>query len=206
MRKVASALVLLSLVAATEPNPVKREDDRHTRSYWEKPSAQTYVAIGKFADCILLYRFADAKTLLELPVDSPRTEGFGKALATSSSGCLTNPGLGLRSQVFRWSLIEALYRRDVLKRGRPPSVALGGDAGSIDRAKCVVGRDPVGADAILRTSPGSRQQFAAIAALAPIASACGLARPTSLPESQVMRFQIAEAMYRYRLRSPGTIQ
>ena len=198
MKKAASALVLLSLLAATEPKPVKKEDDRHTRTYWENASARTYVAIDKFADCIVRYRFVDVKTLLALPVDSPRVDSFGRALATTSGECLAAAGLGFQVQVFRWSLIESLYRRDLLKRGGPPSIALGGDAGQIDGAKCVVARAPALSEAILRTSPGSKQQAAAMKLIAPAASDCGLEQPRSLSATQHIRFQLAEDLYRYR--------
>jgi hypothetical protein len=157
--------------------------------------------IRAFAQCIANERLPDVKAFLALPDNSPRIRELGTSLAMGSgSECSPYVFMTTHASQLRYALIEVLYNRDFRGSGSPSAV-LGDDAGVIDVAKCIVKAAPSEADQLIATAPASKQQKAAFKELASYAQTCGVELPVNDAGQQLLRFQIAEALYRLRSAS-----
>ena len=198
------SLLVTATLLATCSSTVAAAEPEETRLWpgvrWEKANRSTYVGINEFAACVVERRLVDVKTLLEFPHDSPKVDGFGTALASTSPGCLTIIAMRLSSSMFRGALIEALYKKDFGK-GRPgePSARLGEAGPQLELAKCIVRKSFVTSEELLKTLPASPAQKKVFQVLEPVVSSCVSTTGEEITRPQQLRFEIAEALYRARL-------
>jgi hypothetical protein len=173
---------------------------------WESADREVYQGIKDYAECAVEVRPIEVKTFLALPAGSPQAHDAAAALAESTQRCMSIIVVRMSGPAFRGPLIEALYRRDFQRAATgKATVRLSSEDAALQLAKCVTRADEQTADQLLRTPPASREQTQVFRQLAPVFEAC---RPSASPpkDAQILRYQIAEALYRQRSGEGSTLQ
>jgi len=170
---------------------------QHVR--WE-PSASAEKVLHQVARCVVAKRPDQAQNVI---LSSPETADAPRRLVQvlTQSGCTQNVGISFKmhNNILRGQLAEQLY----LASGEQAPVALPiataamAAQTSFELGKCVAARDPVAADAFVRSARRSREETAAFQRIVPAINSCAGHAKLSLSGAEIHGV-IAEGLYRMR--------
>ena len=209
MRRAAhwtlAGLLVLSSARSAAQLPVVRESEMG-----RKGSTKAFRNLDDFAACVVKRGSADAATFLGSDFPPKHMDSGGFFLANKYDHCLRGTFLlSIQPPYLRGALIEAQYHRlsDGLPGERP--IALGHVTGSEEQlpsalAECLVRAQPEASKRLLDTRAGSPEQSAVFNSYGADFATCANASRVSNAPPQLLRYQIAEALYRKAAANPAT--
>lgn len=171
------------------------------------PAAQAQDAEGPaaFAKCTIAADRAAATALLAAPFGSSESKSAVRTLADKKNACGAVIGKDRGEDVVRGAIAQQLYTESYAAApaaltGDPAPFQGSGNPALVqyDLARCAVTRDPVAADALIRTTAGSAEERAALGA---VVSAVGRCTPggAKIGFTKVqLRAGVAEGLWLYR--------
>lgn len=190
-------------VFASMANPFDRMITGPSRPSDAEKQLAFEVQARDFAECVVGAEPQKARQLLALEPQSRAQANLLRTIAYSRDGC--SASARARDTFMRGVLAEQIYLRDFPARieARPPATAAfvsspWRDLALYDYAACVVGRDPAGADTVLRADPRSKTENSAYAAIMPALSSCIAGGATVQMDRTALRGYLAEALYSHR--------
>ena len=166
-----------------------------------KSSPKAFVGLQRFASCALKYGRSSIGRYLAMPFPSPEGQTAATEVMEDYSICLDTEAFRGRVEYVRGAFIEAAYQSHL---GTPGALKIA--LGEVDPdhhygrylrlAQCVLDRSAEGAAMVLRTRPASNEQASAFKAIDPVVQTCAKAQQLQPTATQLLRFAIAEALYR----------
>ncbi|HEX8216956.1 MAG TPA: hypothetical protein VF577_05785 [Allosphingosinicella sp.] len=183
------------------------------------PDALAVMYLREWSDCVVMMNRARSVALLATPLNSPEQSVILNQLTghrfTRRTVCARFRTMRVDNLVLRGAIAEALARWEERRRrsagpldaAAPPAAAGGRAAVLAQMGRCVVERDPDGAERIMATRPGSRASRQALAAISDRIDAC---LPPTLRARRIhpltLRGAIGEPYYlRKRNREAGPL-
>jgi hypothetical protein len=170
---------------------------------------KAFVSLLFYARCAVDAERGLAAKFLRVDYTPKNWSGPSEDLVAGAGLCASDvAALKLTFPYLRGALIEALYDEDVLKDSGKQLIPLGGLAPGTAGAPpmlgdCVVNRKPVQGAAMLKTNIASADEAKVIAALRPTIDQCARERNVKSVYPEMLRFQIAEELYRRQLLAAG---
>ena len=189
-------------VAAQLPVVLKSEMGR-------KGSRKAFKNLDDFATCVVKRGNADVSIFLAADFPPKHMDSGGIFLADKYDSCLRGTFLlSIHPPYLRGALIEAEYHRLAGGSADQHPITLGHvGATEVDLppalAECLARSQPEVAKHLLETRAGSAEQAAAFAAFGPAFTTCARAAGVNQAAPQLLRYQIAEAMYRKLTEGPA---
>jgi hypothetical protein len=189
---VATLCVLAGAsVQARMPGGTSPQARPHAADGW-KGNPQAEDRLWDFARCAVRRDRKLSAWVLETPPLAPEAQRRTLTLFTVSRCTDVAGSIKMKNDVVRWALAEQLYVGG--GSGAPVAVAAG-DGYAL--GACVARREPVRADAFVRTSRRSAGEKTALAALVPAINACSGKARMQLSGAE-MHGVLGEALYRMR--------
>jgi hypothetical protein len=211
MRRLALVLMAASTPAlALDPLEGSRSGTT-TQGYIR--GQEVWSSLGDFGRC---YAASERKDALRLVATRPgsveEAQTYKELFGKSDQSCLGSiTELRVSYLMVRGAIAEGLYKKKVLV---PQELAVAA-APSVDQVRsmsdaalCYVGSHSDEARSLVNgTEPGSNKEFAAMTALFPAFAACvpPAAREKMRVEATLIRFRIAEAMWKLGMTPDGTV-
>lgn len=194
-----SAAFVAILAAISQP---VHAEPSFTPGWGKQGSPQAFAMLTTYAKCVV--HTERGLTAKFLAFNFPSKDRSRKAYdLVSGAGLCYDHDLKLDFQFMRGALIEALYTADILNHSGKPLLALGTSAADkndvpppTELARCIVRRRPDQSAAVLKAPIASPQQAQAIAALEPDLGECARETGTRPTFAELLRYQIAEELYR----------
>jgi hypothetical protein len=167
-----------------------------------KGSQKAFANLDDFANCVVKRGDADVSTYLAADFPPKHMDSGGMFLADKYDSCLRGTFLlSINPPYFRGALIEAKYHRLEADSGNESPTTLGHVNGAeatlpAALAECLVRSQPETAKRLLDTRPGSAEQTAAFVSFGADLFTCSNASGVSSAPPQLLRYQIAEGLYR----------
>jgi hypothetical protein len=197
-RRALIGLLMLSIsVSAAAQLPVVLQSEMG-----RKGSQRAFKNLDEFATCVVKRGNADVSIFLAADFPPKHMDSGGIFLANKYDSCLRGTFLmSIHPPYLRGALIEAEFHRLAAGSRDAHPIALGHvGATEVDLppalAECLVRAQPEVAKRLLETRAGSPEQGAAFAAFDPAFTTCARAAGVNQTAPQLLRYQIAEAMYR----------
>lgn len=165
-------------------------------------SSKAFVNLATYAQCVIKHERKAVLAFLSLDYPSADWRERGQQLASETTFCLRNTALlSLNPSYMRGALIEAAYHHDRTagKTSRPATL---GSALVIDPkftpalAECLVQKRRDSVDRLLSTPIASPAQRDAFLGLEPDLGTCARQVKVTTYNPEILRFQIAEHLYR----------
>lgn len=174
-----------------------------------KGDPRAFSSLAFYANCVVDAERGLTVKFLAKDYTPKNREGPTEDLLVGAGLCMADiPALKLTFEYLRGALIEAAYDKDVLKKSGKPFMALGASlpekASSPPAiAHCIVDRRPSEAAALLNTVISSDGQARAIRQLEPDLDECVRSTNSKSVFPEILRFQIAEELYRRAANRPS---
>jgi hypothetical protein len=209
MRRAAywtlAGLLMVSSAMSAAQLPVVRQSEMG-----RKGSAKAFRNLDDFAACVVKHGNADTATFLGSDFPPKHMDSGGMFLANKYDNCLRGTFLlSMHPPYLRGALIEAEYHRLSSGTASERPIALGRVTGADEElpsalAECLVRAQPEASKRLLDTQPASPEQNAAFNAYGADFTTCARASGVTTAPPQLLRYQIAEALYRRAAANPAT--
>lgn len=201
-RLCAWLCVAVAGAAAAQPQPKAPPSPlfRSPYDFGRKGDAKAFTNLMRYAACAAHLERGVAAKFLAVSYPSKDRDGQVQDLIVGSGLCAEGP-VKLEFDYLRGALIEAFYDEDILRRSGKPMIKLGTSAPNKTSspstlAHCVVNRRPGAAAELLKTKISFPEQGKAVAQLQPDVDQCVRETKEGISFPELLRFQIAEELYR----------
>jgi hypothetical protein len=209
MMRRAQFLMSCFAAACLIASPVSAEDRKPPSPIFSFPfdwgaagDPKAYGTLMNYAKCIVHVQRGQTSKFLKIDFKFGNRLGFVEDLVEGTGLCAADL-IALRGDFdyFRGALIEALYDEDILGKLGKPLIVLGTSVPEkasfpSPLARCIVGRRPQESAALLRTKVASADQGRAFVLLKPDIDECAKQTKSTASSAELIRFQIAEELYR----------
>lgn len=172
-------------------------------------NTNAYKATLDYAGCLLGERGAEVRAFLAATPESAEAKAAEARVGAAGSTCAVGEAR-TGTKVLRGALAERSY---LATYAAPPAATVGtvpfeasgeSDLVDYDISRCTAMRDPVGADAMVRSGLRSPEEKAAIQRLMPVMGSCVMKGGKIGFDRERMRGLLAEGLLRIRATPAGT--
>jgi hypothetical protein len=167
-------------------------------------SPQAFASLLSYATCVMKHERKATLRFLAEDFPSAKSREIAQQLASDTRFCLKDTALlKLNPGYLRGALIEAAYQQDFGGGAAAVPVRIG-SAANVEKefapalAECLVQRRGAAVAELLSTRIASTQQAQAFAKLEPDLSNCARQAKVAKYFPELLRFQVAEVLYRQR--------